>query len=425
MIRAWLQQPVREAVRALATHPLRSALIAATFAVGLASVLVVIGAVEGGRQAIVQTLNSLGIDVIAALNPLQLDQLPGLKIGAGGDRLIDNPAIAELEAKLGAAVANVVPLRIELVQVRCEAGVSSNTLIATRPEFQELIKVGLVAGRFLTADDRFVPGQIANAVLDEALAQTLHGGPLEELIGQEFRGVRNFKPLKIRVVGILRDPILLRKHMNAFSSQSRARELTAKRLEFLNVYVLYEPELDTPSGVLVQVNDPRDVDVFGPRLAEFFDVRGILPYYHVQKRWIASVIKVVETFSLLANFIWILNLCVVLVVTATITTLAIDERFSEIAILRVEGASVVAVVSALLAEGTLLVLVALAPGYALAELIATQYVKPILDWTPEFPAWTHVGAPLLLLVTGLLCYAIPARRVARLDPARALGEYAE
>ena len=52
----------------LSRHKLRGALVFLTFALGFASVLITIGAVEGGRRAILASLDALGPDLIAVMH---------------------------------------------------------------------------------------------------------------------------------------------------------------------------------------------------------------------------------------------------------------------------------------------------------------------------------------------------------------------
>ncbi len=415
---------IRDAVRGVLRQPVRSALLVATFAIGFAMVLMVIGSIEGGRQKIRESLYALGIDVIAVLNPIRVEGVPFLKIGRGGDRLIDREALHELTDEVGDSVRSIAPLRLEMTVVERGDQYSTNTMVATSPAYTSAIRTGLLAGRFLEEGDLFREGAENNVVFDEALARIFEPTDPADVVGLVFEAKRHRVPFKAKVVGVLKDPIVLRRHMGILDSQAKARTVTSRRLEFLNVYVLYDPAVDEPSGAMVQVKQIADIDPLYDRLFEFFDSRGIDPYYHVQKTWVDSVLDVVDNFSILLHFLWVVSLGVVVILTATITYLAVEERYVEVAIQRVEGARISDVVAPLLGEGVLLSLISAPIGYLIAEYALSAFIVEYL-WEPVIPPLAIWGTPLLLVIVALATYSLPAWRIARLEPAVVLDQCAE
>jgi putative ABC transport system permease protein len=123
----------------------------------------------------------------------------------------------------------------------------------------------------------------------------------------------------------------------------------------------------------------------------------------------------------LGHFVWILDLLVVLILTGTISLLAIDESIQEVALRRAEGATVFQVVMPVLLEGAWLSLAAMGPGIVLGMKILEYGIEPILGWPSWLPPTMIGGTCLALLVTALLGSMLPAWRVARLDPAMVLG----
>ena len=115
----------------------------------------------------------------------------------------------------------------------------------------------------------------------------------------------------------------------------------------------------------------------------------------------------VDRFSFLSNFIWVVNLFVILILSAMISTLAIEERSEAFAIRRVEGASVGQVVAPPVVEGIVLALVAIPLGYAISELAFRQFVLPVLSW-PALIRWRTSLSPRR-------CYC-SSRRVAMASP---------
>jgi len=420
---------LRTAITAILRHPGRSTLLVLTFALGFASVLAVVATIEGGRRSIRSDVLSLGVDVVAALNPVDLGPLPALGSLAPGTRPVDAAAASELAAELGDSVAAVIPLRMELGLVAAPGRTVTTTLMATSPRFAGVMRSGLLAGRFLDAHDRFPgpesPGARVPVVLDEALARLIAPESPGELVGEEIALTRAGLARPAVVVGVMRDPISLRRHLDAFDGQAGARAVVAKRLEFRNVYLPWRADADPPSGVLVQLHDPEDADLALPRLEAFFSARGMRPYIYAQRSWAEFVIGIVDRFSSLSHFIWVVDLLVVVLLTATISLLSVDERTSEVALRRAEGATRAQVVRPLLVEATLLALLSMPIGYALGRAVLEFGIRPVLDWPPYLPPLAVWGTPAAVLLAAWLAHLLPARRIARLEPAAVLREQSE
>lgn len=410
---------VREVTAGIGRHPLRSALIAFTFAIGFGSALLTISTVEGGRRTTRKMLEGLGIDVIACFNPMQLGPVA---IGRPTGKAIDQKVIEDLRGHLGDQVREVVPMLMEMTLIydpEDRSAYATTTMAVTSPEFAGILRSGVLAGRFFGPEDRFEGGS-SPVVMDEALARLFLENPADA-VGMEFPALRQGQPFRARVVGVMRDPILLRRHLDAWDAFAKAREVTARRLEFRNLYVPYDPAKDRPSGALVQVGEVEDVESVDAQLTEFFQTREIEPLYYVQKQWVDSLVEIVDQFSFLAQFLWIVDLVGVLILAGTISFLAVEERFGEVALRRAEGATRADVVLPLILEGMVLAIAALPVGWVMAEWIMKRFIQPILLWEPEYTVFAVVGTPCLLLLVGAGMNYLPARRIAGLSPARVLG----
>ena len=111
----------------------------------------------------------------------------------------------------------------------------------------------------------------------------------------------------------------------------------------------------------------------------------------------------------------------VLILTGTISLLAIDESLEEVALRRAEGATVMEVMLPVLLEGVWLSLAAMAPGIYVGQLILQYGIEPVLGWSSWLPPRMIIGTCIGLMTTGLLGAMLPALRVAKLDPAAVLG----
>ena len=404
--------------RGILRNPARSALLTTTYAFGFASVLAAVATIEGGRKNIKEDAVNLGVDVIAALNPIKISPLPF----SPETPKVDRPAIAAVEDELGDSVRAVIPIQMNLALIQHESAMVTTTSMTTSPDFEGVLRSGLLAGRFLDETDEMSPDSDAPipVVLDEALAREFDAESPEALVGQTLRIVRGFSSRPLTVVGVFNDPISLRKHVETFDSQASARDLFARRLEFRNIYLPWNDGLD-PSGVLVQLHDEADVEAIAPRLESVLSARGIEPFYHVQRTWVDFIIEIVDRFRSLSSFIWAVDLLMVIVLTATISLLAVSERYPEVALRRAEGASRRQVVVPLLVEATWLGVLSIPFGLALGVGIIQFAIRPILDWPPYLPPLALWGTPATVIVSAWLSHAIPAFRIARLDPAPVLA----
>lgn len=410
----------------LARHKLRSALVLLTFALGFASVLITIGTVEGGRRSILASLDALGPDLIAVMH-----RRSGLFSLLSGRRPDDERRrqMEELSRELGRDARRIIPMEVGLGQVLADADSEdadplTTTVVAAPPELFQMIRVGMLAGRAYTTDGKTFGGEdMIEVVLDEALARDIRPADPGALVGTEVEARRPGYVFQARVVGVLRDPIALRKHMKVFDTSSSARIVTGRRLEFKNLYVPYVQGRDAVSLLLIQVTDLEGLSPGEERIRDFFSASDEEPFIFAQKAWIDAIGVYVNRFSFLAHFFWILNLGVVLVLSSTIAGLAIEERFRELAIRRVEGATLGQVLLPILGEGVVLAGLALPAGWALSEWILADYVVPTLGWPPVVPGHFWIWLPLLLLGVGLATYGIPGRHVARRAPVSVLARH--
>jgi len=280
----------------------------------------------------------------------------------------------------------------------------------------------MLVGRFLEDQDQWPADDTEEvpAAIDEALAAKFFADP-EDALGVKFRSIREGKAFDSRIVGVVSDPLLLRKHLSSFDATSRARSIPARRLEFLNLYFPWRSSEDLPSVVLVDAPSIDAVDSVLEEVEEIVDQEQLGVYIHVQKWWTAVVLEILDRFRGLGHFVWILNLVVVLILTGTISLLAIDESIEEVAIRRAEGATIMAVMMPIFVEGSLLAMLAMPPGIFLGSLILEFSIQPVLGWPAHLPAETVAGTCLALLLTSILACILPAIRVANLEPASVLG----
>ena len=399
--------------------PMRSILVTLTFALGFSAVVAIVGTIEGGRRAIGNDLEALGSDLLALVNPVELGTVSLGRVTEGSP--VTSQDIPSIKTALGSEVETISPLLVNLGLTTYGEISWRHTMVATTPGFLSVLRSGMLAGRFLEESDRWPDDRegIVPAAIDEALALKFFTSA-EYAMGRRFRSIRSGIPFTCEIIGVVGDPLLLRQHLSSFDATSRARSIPARRLEFLNLYMPWREGIDQPTVTILDVDTVDKVDGVKSRLDQWVEDNDKGVYLHVQKQWTAIILQMVDRFSGLGHFIWVLGLTIVLILTATISLLAIDESMEEVALRRAEGARVSQVITPVFLEAGMLSLLALFPGYWVGLSIIEWGVKPVLGWEAWLPLEMILGVSSARVVTAMLSAVLPAYRVATLDPAPVL-----
>jgi putative ABC transport system permease protein len=137
-------------VRALSRAPLRTGLSAAGVAVGIAAVVMLVGAGAGAERTLQRALDRVGRNLLV-INPVRTETgaLRGASRYSGSLTVSDwKSIVSEIPDLLHVAPAAERPM-----QVRRGGNTSIVTVIGTSEAFQHARKFPLLAGRFVEADD--------------------------------------------------------------------------------------------------------------------------------------------------------------------------------------------------------------------------------------------------------------------------------
>ena len=239
-----------------------------------------------------------------------------------------------------------------------------------------------------------------------------------------------FKRLRLKVIGVVEDPMKLRQHIDRFDSGSLARELAVQHLLFKNVYVMrgvYEKALSRYSLVsreiplmFVKPRDLNDIDNLHMGISSFLDERRVRHKDFTMNRWLDKIDVTTQRINENSNLIWVIILAVAAVLIMLVNYLAVREKFREIAIRRVEGASRPAIIAQMAAESLFVSLLSGAGGVLIGVLLSHALCAWVVEWPPVFTLHEMALAMGLALLVGMSATILPALRASQVDPAATL-----
>jgi ABC-type antimicrobial peptide transport system permease subunit len=339
--------------------------------------------------------------------------------------------LLRVESQVAGLGATVVPRRqatATLSATGSGASVSEGDRVAVLSApvpYLGTIAVTVAAGRWLTDGDRGRP----NCALDAALARRLfEGRPFASVVGRTLDLALPAGVLTWTVVGVLDDPLTNREIFDAFDEGRNSRTVTSGLLSFRNVYLpdgaLGDGEL---SGISIVFPDEPTLRVGAERLSRLWPRLGMDPAtlgptpigVFVRRDWMAEMSITTAQGTFVGNIVWIIIVLVAAVMLSTLHLITIRERYDELAVRRCEGARRVDVAGQVTFEGVLTALVGGLLGLPLGQA-AAHVLRGIVGIPFRFEARFALAATGVAVLLGLLASVVPARRAARLDPARIL-----
>jgi putative ABC transport system permease protein len=398
------------AIRGLTRRPLQTVLLLFALSIALAGTMTIMAVLSGIKEQMRRDLEQVGLDVINVhISPnlknlmasaLRLSDCDWMREVTGG-------TVAPFSATMGVADAEgtVAGAGSEPVQA---------LLLQTTSDWGRIVPLQWTEGRFFEPDEKGV------CVLDEWVAKKLfpNGHASGQTVHVKWLGL----PQSFRVVGVMRDPFEIRKRFDELDVTGSARSRILRMMEFKSIYVpgnFTRPE-QSIHGSVIKVPAGRDPQAFeGPLMQHLGDRRSTV-WVWSRKQWIGNVIQAANFGTQIANVVWIIVLVVTGVMIATVSLVAIRERYREIAIRRTEGARRSQIIGQLLFENILLTGMSGTLAYFLARAGGVILRERYISWPPAFLP----GDVLLALGVGVLLAALatvlPARRAASLDPVEVL-----
>ncbi|HEC07532.1 MAG TPA: FtsX-like permease family protein [Thiolapillus brandeum] len=386
-------------LRSITAHRLRSVLTALGIAVGIAAVILLTSIGEGIHRFVLQEFTQFGTTLVA-VNPGKATTA-GTSMGVFGTERPLSIEDAEALQRLPFVKA-VVPFVQGNAEIEADSRRRRTSVYGSGPQMPEAFSMAVRSGRFLPADDPTAPR--AFAVLGSKLRQELFGetSPLGRRIiigGSRYR-VIGVMESKGTVLGFDLDDTV-------YIPAARALSLF-NRDSLFEIDVMYREEVAVDTVVagikrtLTARHGKEDYTVTTQQ--QMLDVLG-------------SILNVL-TFAVAA--IGGISLLVGAIGIVTIMSIAVNERTSEIGLLRALGAKRSQILNLFLGEAMVLAAIGGISGLGLGVGIAWLLHAAIPALPVHTPMLYVILAEVLAVSIGLIAGVVPARRAAHLDPIEAL-----
>jgi len=370
------------------SRPGRTILTSIGIAIGIASMVAVVGISASSRADLLSEIDSLGTNL--------------LQIEAGSDVL---GKAAKLPEAAPAMVRRIGPVSAASSISQLATDVQRNPLadepnalsvIATEPDLLATLEGKMRAGRFLDASTSRLPAVVLGSVAAERLGiGTLDGAPAVTIAGTRFA-----------VIGIL-DSLPLHPDIDrsALIGNEAAREHLGAEIVPTGIYVRSTPsQIENVRSVLprtVNPSDPNEVSVSRP--SDALEARAQVD------QSLQNLLLGLGGIALLVGGVGIANVMVISVL----------ERRGEIGLRRALGATRTHIGVQFVLESSALATLGGLVGVGLGTAVTALYANR-QGWLLDVPVSGLAGGVLAALVLGALAGLYPAVRAARLDPAEAI-----
>ena len=390
---------IRLTSTSLLAHKLRSFLTMLGITIGITAVVLLTSIGEGLYKFVLSEFNQFGTTLIA-INPGRV-MTNGMAMGVFGSTRPLTIEDAEALKKLP-NVKSVVALTQGNAEVEGNNKTRRTTIYGAGSEFPKTFNIKVGRGRFLPDDDPTAPR--AFAVLGYKVKQELFGNtnPLGERIrvgGDRYRIIGTMES-KGQILGFdLDDTVYI----------PAARGLSLFNREgLMEIDVLYKEgaNVDRVVAGIKRILESRHgrEDFTITTQEQMLEVLG-------------SILNVL-TFAVAA--IGSISLFVGSIGIITIMTISVNERTTEIGLLRALGAKQSQILSLFLGEAIVLSAIGGASGLIIGISVA-QLLHIVLPALPVHTPWSFIFmAEGLAITIGLIAGVLPARRAAQLDPVEAL-----
>ncbi|GJG86697.1 multidrug ABC transporter substrate-binding protein [Gemmatimonadetes bacterium T265] len=397
---------LRVSLEALRVNKMRSVLTMLGIIIGVGAVIAMLALGRGAQDAVRSRIASLGTTL--------LNVIPGQVftggVASGSDRAPLKVQDYEFLQQRAQVTAAVEPEMTKQLQVQLGTSNANTQVIGTTPNYADVRRYTMQAGRMFTASDD--AGRKRVAVVGATTAINLGVTNAADLVGQDLRiGGQAFT-----VIGVFapkggatgfNDPD---DEVVVPLSTARFRLFGTENLRTISVLAPSEAQIPETMAEVQKImrrahrtpqGRPDDFQIRSQ--ADFLNTLG------ETTQVFTYLLAGVATVSLLVGGIGIMNIMLV----------SVTERTREVGVRKALGASRATILLQFLTEAVVLCalggLVGIAIGWGTAAALHT-----FLGWSTEVSPQSVVLAFLFSAVVGVIFGTWPARRAASLDPIQAL-----
>jgi len=380
-------------------HKLRSFLTMLGISVGITAVVLLTSIGEGLYQFVLTEFSQFGTNLIA-IQPGKVST-HGMSMGAFGSVRPLTIEDAEALKKLSSA-ESVSPVVQGNAEVEGNGRTRRTTVFGVGSDFLTTFNTRINGGRFLPEEDPTAPR--AFVVLGAKVKTELFGN--SNPLGQRMR----IGGARYRIIGFLES----KGQILGFDLDDTVYIPTARSLELFNREGVMEIDVTYKEGA--------NADKIVVAIKRILEARHGKEDFTVttQEQMLDVLGSILNVLTFAVGAIGGISLLVGGIGIITIMTINVNERTTEIGLLRALGAKQSQILSLFLGEAIVLSAIGGASGLLLGIGIA-QLLHAALPGLPVHTPWTFVlMAEGLAIAIGLAAGVLPARRAAQLDPVEAL-----
>jgi putative ABC transport system permease protein len=374
----------------LRTRRLRAALSAVGIAIGIASMVAVLGISQSSKADLLAQLDKLGTNLLTIT--------PGESLlGEAATLPLTAPKmVARLDPVEQVATERTTQATVRRTNFIPAARTNGISVLAADTNLLAALNGTVKTGVFLNDANIRYPAIVLGSVAAERLAiTTLEAGPTAYLDGRWFN-----------VVGIL-DPLPLAPDIDrsALVGYPIAQQLLGAERDATTIYVRADPDTieDTRTLLPATANPENPEEVQVSRPSDVLEARAAAETAYT------SLFLGLGAVALLVGGVGIANVMVISVL----------ERRSEIGLRRALGAGKRHISTQFLSESLLLATLGGLAGALIGVLVTAGYALT-RGWAISIPAYAPIGGLIASLVIGGVAGLYPAVRAARLSPTEAL-----
>jgi predicted permease len=278
-----------------------------------------------------------------------------------------------------------------------DSGLAVGTTVVS-PEYFETLGIPIIAGRNFTSAD--TPQSPTVAIINETMARRYW--PNQRAIGRRFH-VRTWDSRPIEVVGV--------------SADYKDRFVTERPAPY--IHYAWSQRADAPVIIARRAGDADQLAADMQREIRQLDADIVFVETPTLEKQVAVSLLPLKLISSTATAVGGASIFLAAIGLYGLLAYSVARRTREIGIRAALGAERSEIVNVVLRQGMTLVLLAIVLAVPVAFIAARVLSGAIFGVRPSDPlAWT--GAVAVVLVSGLIAHAVPARRAARVDPLVAL-----